>query len=172
VIRNVHERHLPVPAAQAGALIDTLAGPADRLWPVRHWPAQRFDRPLRPGATGGHGPVRYDISEYEPGRRIVFRFRAPTGFHGHHGYEALPDGTGGCRLRHELILDPRGRARLTWPLIYRPLHDALIEDSLLVAARNLGVRVGKEPRWSLRVRVLRFLAALVGAANRGARGQV
>jgi hypothetical protein len=158
VIRNAHERHLPVPAAKAGALIDTLAGPADQLWPVRHWPAQRFDRPLRTGAIGGHGPVKYDISEYEAGRRITFRFRGPTGFHGHHGYEAVPDADGGCRLRHELILRPRGRARLTWPLIYRPLHDALIEDSLRVAARNLGVRVEEEPRWSPWVRLLRFLA--------------
>jgi hypothetical protein len=42
-------------------------------------------------------------------------------------------------------------------LIYRPLHDALIEDSLATAERSLGV-AGVRPQWSVWVRLLRFLA--------------
>ncbi|GAA1034502.1 hypothetical protein GCM10009557_39380 [Virgisporangium ochraceum] len=154
MILNVHERTLP---SAAGALIDTLSGSDDRLWPHDRWPAQRFDRPLGVGAVGGHGPVRYDVRDYEPGRRVRFGFRGPAGFHGYHEYEALAAPDGGCLLRHSLVLEPRGRARLTWPLIYRPLHDALIEDSLATAARNLGV-AGDRPQWSVWVRLLRFLA--------------
>ena len=45
----------------------------------------------------------------------------------------------------------------TWPLIYRPLHDALMEDSLYVAARNLGVAGAERRQWSVWVRVLRFV---------------
>lgn len=161
MIRNVHERELP---AGAGALIDTLSGPDDRLWPLEHWPAQRFDRPLSIGAVGGHGPVRYRVSEYEPGRRIRFEFHGPTGFHGYHEYESTSS-----RLRHTMVLSPRGRARVTWPLVYRPLHDALVEDSLYVAARNLGAAGAVRPRWSVWVRLLRRVISRGGRRFPGAR---
>jgi hypothetical protein len=158
---NVHERALP---PGAGALIDTLSGPDDRLWPHAHWPAQRFDRPLGVGAVGGHGPIRYRVGEYEPSRRIRFEFLGPTGFHGYHEYEALPSG-----LRHTLVLRTRGRARLTWPLVYRPLHDALIEDSLYVAARSLGVVDAVRPQWSVWVRTLRFVVRRIPYGSAGGR---
>jgi hypothetical protein len=32
-LRTVHARELPVPAADAGALLDALGLPGDRLWP-------------------------------------------------------------------------------------------------------------------------------------------
>ncbi|UNO43730.1 DUF2867 domain-containing protein [Streptomyces sp. MST-110588] len=38
----------------------------------------RFDRPLGVGAYGGHGPVRYRVSAYDPGRRIRFDFTSPA----------------------------------------------------------------------------------------------
>lgn len=104
MVRNVHERVLP---ASACALIDTLSSSDDRLWPRATWPAQRFDRPLGVGAVGGHGPVRYDVVAYEPGRRVRFRFLGPAGFDGHHEYEAVPAGAG-CVLRHTLVVRPRG----------------------------------------------------------------
>jgi hypothetical protein len=69
MICNVHQRSLAVPVAEAGFLIDGLAGPDDRLWPSDRWPAMRFDRPLGVGARGGHGPVRYAVGAYVPGRR-------------------------------------------------------------------------------------------------------
>lgn len=52
MVRNVHERWLAAPAAMVGALLDSLAGPEDRLWPSQQWPAMWFDRPLGVGATG------------------------------------------------------------------------------------------------------------------------
>ena len=41
-------------------------------------------------------------------------------------------------LRHELSLSPSGAAKLTWPLFFRPMHDALIEESLDRAEREFG----------------------------------
>ncbi|NWF69890.1 MAG: SRPBCC family protein [Chloroflexi bacterium] len=153
---NRHERTLPAPAAQVGALIDSLASKEDRLWPRDRWPAMRFDRLLGVGAVGGHGPIRYFVAEYIPGLHIKFQFTAPPGFNGWHGYtlEALDGQT--TRLFHILEMRTSGPALLSWPLLFRPLHDALIEDSLDKAQSQLS----GEPlvrQWSPYVRLLRRL---------------
>jgi len=122
-IRNVHERVLPVPPGEAGVLLDGLAGPDDRLWPSRRWPALRLDRPLSAGAAGGHGPVRYTVVRHVPGALVAFRFRAPRGLDGEHRFELLPHAAGSL-LRHVIEGSARGRMRLLWPLAFRPLHDA------------------------------------------------
>ena len=161
-VRNVHERLLLAPAAQVGALLDTLATPGDALWPHQHWPAMRFDRPLAVGATGGHGPIRYFIEEYEPGRLVRFRFTGPPGFLGTHAFVVEPEGTAGTRLRHELLMRTTGPARLSWPVVFRPLHDALIEDAFDRAALATG-QAPAAPTWSPWVR---FLRVLLGRARR------
>jgi len=150
VIANVHERTLHR-GADPGALLDRLATRNDPLWPVAAWPPIWFDRPLGVGARGGHGPVHYDVDAYLPGRWVRFRFTAPRGFDGYHEYRVL-DGDGGPILRNTLLMHAAGAARVTWPLVYRPLHDALIEDSLARAAEE------DPPPWSRRVRFLRALA--------------
>lgn len=147
MITNEHRRTV---ADGAGALIDTLTGPDDRLWPHPTWPRMRFDRPLGVGARGGHGPIGYVIEEYEPGARIRFRFTAPRGFHGYHEFTAK-----GPELRHSLIMRTTGTARLTWPLLFRPLHDALVEDALDRACAAMGV-AHTPARWSPYVRLLRM----------------
>ncbi len=169
IVVNVHQRELPVPRARAGALIDTLASPADRLWPHRSWPRMTLDRPLAVGAAGGHGPIGYVVESHEPGRRVVFRFTRPRGFDGTHRLEALDlsqaGGVSGAGdvprvdeprsvLRHTLEMDARGPARLTWPLLFRPLHDALIEDALATAEAALGLPPDVRG-WSPWVRALR-----------------
>ncbi len=67
------------------------------------------DLPLRPGAAGGHGPVRYFVTSYEPERRIEFQFTGPAGFHGHHAFTAIHKTKQSTVLRHELTLSPRGQ---------------------------------------------------------------
>lgn len=42
-------------------------------------PAVRFDRPFAIGPIGGHGPIRYVVSNYVPARWIRFRFTGPQG---------------------------------------------------------------------------------------------
>jgi hypothetical protein len=153
-VRNVHVRELAAPPAAVGALIDGLASDDDRLWPRERWPAMRLDRPLTAGASGGHGPVRYSVESYVPGAAVCFRFTAPRGFCGTHRFEVDARRGGGSLLRHVLEMSAVGPARLTWPLIFRPLHDALVEDALDRAAGALG----EAPRgrsWPFSVRVLR-----------------
>jgi hypothetical protein len=157
-VTNVHERELPASPQQVGALIDSLSSRDDALWPRQCWPRMALDRPLGVGAAGGHGPVRYIVEAYEPGQSIRFRFRGPRGFDGHHGLEIVPLTAQRCTLRHRIEMTTRGMARLTWPLLFRPLHDALLEDALAVAQASLGQTPLMRP-WSMRVRVLRWLVS-------------
>lgn len=155
MVVNVHARRLRAPAAALGALLDTLSSPDDALWPRHVWPAMRLDRPLGVGARGGHGPIRYRVEAYEPGRRVRFLFEAPRGFDGFHELCVRDLGDGRSELVHELRMHARAMARLTWPLCFRWLHDALIEDAFDRAA----LAVGEAPaaRWSWPVRSLRAL---------------
>ena len=153
-VTNVHERRFAASPAKLGMLLDSLAAPDDQLWPTADWPPIRFDRPLQVGAAGGHGPIRYVVDAYEPGIRVQFRFTGPAGFDGFHEFEVRPQPDGRTQLRHEIRMVARGPALLTWPLVFRPLHDAVIEDALAVAARHLGLPSQRQP-WSLWVRALR-----------------
>lgn len=157
MISNVHERAYPVPAERLGPLLDDLGGPDDRLWP-ENWPPMRFDRPLEPGARGGHGPIRYDVTAVEPGRRVDFRFDPAIGFGGCHYVEVF-DGErpGTSVLRHTLIARGGALARLRWAVAIRWLHDALLEDLLDRAAREAGSPPASPARWSPWVRLLRLV---------------
>lgn len=172
---NVHERLLPVPEPEVAALLDGLAGPDDRLWPGTDWPPLLLDRPLGVGADGGHGPVRYGVTGYAPGRWVCFRFRRPRGALGFHQFTVHPvagpseppeppepsepsESGRGVILRHTLVIHTRGLARLSWPLAIRWLHDALLEDALDRAERACTGTVAAPARWSPYVRLLRRLA--------------
>lgn len=157
-VRNVHERWLPLAPAEAAALLDGLASRDDRFWPQERWPAMRLDRPLGVGARGGHGPIRYVVTAHEPGRRVEFRFEAPRGFDGIHTLALVEDGTR-VRMRHVIEMDVRGPALLSWPLVFRPLHDALLEDALDKAERGRERFRETPARWSCWVRTLRRLLA-------------
>ncbi|NMO20766.1 SRPBCC family protein [Pyxidicoccus fallax] len=167
-VRNIHERFLPVPPERLAPLLDSLASREDGLWPHERWPRMRFDRPLAVGASGGHGPIRYDVEGYEPGRRVRFRFRAPRGFDGWHALVVEP-AEGGVLLRHELEMAARGPARLSWPVVFRPLHDALVEDALDKAELAVTGRVARPARWGWRVRVLRAALARQGRGRSSGR---
>ena len=154
-VLNVHERALRCSEEALGALIDSLASDEDKLWPRRAWPPMTFDRPLGVGATGGHGPIRYRVSDYVPGRWIRFRFTGPRGFDGFHEFTTDHADDGRAVLRHTIAMYVRGPARLTWPLMIRPLHDALLEDSLDCAERAITGLVSQPAQWSRYVRFLR-----------------
>lgn len=155
-VTNIHERGLDSTPERVGALIESLSSRADALWPHRSWPRMKFDRPLGVDATGGHGPVRYFVEEYVPGRSVRFRFTGPKGFDGFHEFEMTRAASGKPLLRHELRMKTRGRARLSWPLVFRPMHDALLDDCLATAQASLGLPPDVRP-WSLRVRFLRWV---------------
>lgn len=155
---NVHHRRFPIDRRdELAVLIDGLASPEDRLWPHEVWPPMRLDLGLSIGAAGGHGPVRYHVIARRRSSFVEFRFDAPAGFDGTHRFEVIPCADG-CELRHTLAMRPRGMARLSWPLLFRPLHDALIEDAMAKAESALGVPADVRP-WSAWVRALRYVFA-------------
>ena len=162
-VRNLHRRHIAAPPERVGALVDGLASPDGAFWPAA-WPPLRLDRPLGVGAAGGHGPVRYTVTAYTPGRHVRFRFTAPRGFDGFHEFTAEP-AADGTVLRHLLAIHARGPALLTWPLVFRPLHDALVEDGLDRAERTLTGTVRTPARWSPCVRLLRAVMARIGPGS-------
>lgn len=157
-VLNVHERELQASPDRVGALVDSLASRDDSLWPRFAWPQMKFDRPLGVGARGGHGPIRYVVVEYVPGKSIKFRFTGPRGFDGSHGYERITTSADTVVLRHTLEMTTRGLAVLSWPVVYRPMHDALIEDSLATAEASLG-HAPRIQLWTSWVRVLRWVAS-------------
>jgi hypothetical protein len=144
MISNVHHRLLPVPVEEVGRLIDAVAEPGNALWPSPPWPAMVLDRPLGPGASGGHGPIRYACVNHQPGRRAEFVFLPPTPVTGSHALEVIehPDGT---LLQHTLIGQPTGIVgALSWSLVLRALHDAFLEDLM----HRAETAVGRPPRES------------------------
>jgi hypothetical protein len=159
-VHNVHFRDLSVPPSVVGGLLDSLSGRDDILWPTASWPAMRFDRPLQVGAAGGHGPIRYTVESYTPGHAVTFRFTAPPGFNGTHSFVvgATPTGT---RISHELTMVATGSANFSWLLVFRPLHDALIEDALHRAVIACGLSE-PAPAWSAWVRMLRAMLRAAG----------
>jgi hypothetical protein len=156
-VRNIHEPNFHV-TEPLGSLIESLASDQDALWPIESWPRMVFDRPLGVGATGGHGPIRYFVDAYRHGESIRFRFTGPTGFNGWHGYEIVQTGTEKVILRHTLEMTTSGLAILSWPIVFRPLHDALIEDSLAKAEASLGHHPTVRP-WSFWVKFLRWVVS-------------
>jgi hypothetical protein len=168
-IRNVHERHLDAPPERVGAILDTLSSANDRLWPHDKWPAQQLDRPLGVGARGGHGPVRYAVSAYVPGRIAEFRFDG-TGltadWDGRHLFEVIPRRSH-VILRHTIDAECNPKPWLTWFVMIRPMHNALIEDALDRAQSAVGQAVKRPSRWGLPVKLMRGIVAR--RASRGAK---
>lgn len=168
-IHNVHERRMKGSMEAAGELLDSLSGPQDGLWPGDQWPPLKLDAPLSVGSAGGHGPVRYRVSEYVPGQRVAFSFMdagLASGMKGGHAFDAARDGER-VLLRHVLEAECGFGTWLRWAAIIRPLHDALLEDALDRAERAMNPSCAGSARWSPWVRVLRLV---LKARNRSQEG--
>jgi len=113
------------------------------MWPHGIWPELRPD---------GIGFLQHEPLAHERGRSRSFRITGPNGFTGWHGWDVRSNGA--TVLRHVVEADCRGWSRLAWPLVIRPIHNALHEDVLDTAE----AAVGGTPRrreWSRWVRFLR-----------------
>jgi hypothetical protein len=160
-IDNQHERSFNVQIDSLGGILGTLSGPNDRLWPRDNWPPMLLDENLKLGAKGGHGPVRYHVDEYVPGRRAVFRFDGTgltAGLDGRHYFEIIPRNNHNV-LRHVVDAECDLRAWLKWKIMIEPLHDALLEDALDLAEQTLEGGVSRPARWNLWVRFVRRIMA-------------
>lgn len=158
-VHNIHRRPLTGwQPEQVGKLIDALSCDHDRLWPSDHWPAMQLDHGLQVGSIGGHGPIHYTVEDYVPGVWVRFRFSRPRGFDGFHEF-TRQETDSGTELRHTLVITPRGPAHISWPLLYRWLHDALLEDLMDRAELIATGTVSRPAHWTGYVRLLRRLAA-------------
>jgi hypothetical protein len=115
------------------------------MWPRDRWP------PLRPD---GLGILQHEPLQHVRGVSRTYRIFGPRGFTGRHGWEV--DANGRTTLRHIVEAECRGWARIAWPLVIRPIHNALHEDVLDRAETAVG---GSPPpqEWSRGVRFLRWL---------------
>lgn len=146
-ISNVHRRpYSDIDAAWELAL--KVADPGSGVWPGDGWDPMLLDRGIAVGSAGGHGAVRYVVSEVEDSRfRFVFTMSQVEGFH-----EFRREGD---ELVHELVIRRASRLLL---LVLIPLHDAVLEELLddvedLLAGRSV-------PRPRHRTRWVRMLRAL------------
>ena len=62
---NVHKRIINQPKIKVSQLFKTLAMPQDQVWPIKSWPAMRFKDGVIIGSKGGHGQIRYTITEFD-----------------------------------------------------------------------------------------------------------
>lgn len=152
MIRNIHSRWILADPDEVGTLLAGLGGPEDRLWPAPAWMPMRLDRPMRVGAEGGHGPIRYRVTAWDPGRRVRFAFDPACGLDGWHELTVAP-ADGGTLVEHVLRFRPRGIMRLLRPVVL-PVHDAILEDLLDSAERETTGTVRSPARWSLLVHLL------------------
>jgi hypothetical protein len=154
-VQNIQRRVIEAPAEQVGALMGQLSSPQDQLWPVPAWSPLRLDAGLTVGSSGGHGRIRYALSEFEPGRRIRFAFAPELGIIGHHEFRVVPLDPARCEVVHEITGRVGGAMLLLWPLAIRWLHEALLQDLLDNLQRAATGSLPRPARWSPVVRVLR-----------------
>ncbi|SOD94800.1 DUF2867 domain-containing protein [Blastococcus haudaquaticus] len=163
-VHNVHERFVPATPEAVGALLATLGSADDAVWPRDDWWPMELDRRLGEGAVGGHSDIRYTVETYEPGRRVVFRFDPSCGLAGTHTFDVQPR-PGGALMRHHLTARALGRTRLLWPLVIRPVHDAVVEDAFDRVHERF--EPGRQrTAWSPYVRLLRRVGGLTRRAGR------
>lgn len=147
-MRNTHERVIDASASTVGALLEDLGQAGDRIWPSPAWVPMKLDRPVEVGADGGHGPIRYHVTEYEPGRRIRFDFHERTGVTGFHEFTVEALGPDRCLARHHMDVDLHGMMRVLFPAAIESMHDAVLEDLLDNLERAATGTVSSPATWS------------------------
>jgi hypothetical protein len=146
-VKVVHERELATSPAAVGELLDDPS----RMWPAR-WP---------PISDTGIGFLRHEPLGHSAGEWRSYRITAPRGLDATHGWDVRSGTAGGATLRHTVEGRVTGTMRIAWPLVVRPIHDALHEDVLDEAERAVG-GTPRSSRWTLRVRALRWAIRKAG----------
>ena len=155
-VLNVHSRVIECQKSQIDQLLETLTSQEDKVWPSEQWPKMFFKDGFKLGSKGGHGPIRYTITQIKKGELLEFKFTSPQGFDGHHRFEMSIQNENQQKLKHTIDMNTRGLASLKWLIVIRPLHDALIEDLLDKIETQLTDN-NKKSQWSLWVRFLRMI---------------
>lgn len=155
-VLNVHKREIRKPVKNVLQLFTTLSTKSDRIWPLDKWPPIRLKNGLKMGSKGGHGPIRYEVIDFNPNSHIEFKFQRPRGFNGTHKFEITELNSENTEIMHTIRMTTSGMATLKWLLAIRCLHDALIEDAFDKVENQL-VQNNLKTEWSLWVKILRWL---------------
>lgn len=150
---NIHKRNIQQPIQAIGKLLTTLATKDDRILATNKWPAMRLDNGLQVGSKGGHGPIKYFVTQYQPEKSVTFQFDM-TGFNGYHQFELTELNNTTTELSHVIDMETKGFATIKWLFAIRCLHDAYIEDAFDNVENNF-IEYKKNSHWSLWVRILR-----------------
>jgi hypothetical protein len=150
---NVHKRIVSQPKSAVEKLFNTLASDNDLMLATDKWPPMKLDKGLSVGSRGGHGPIKYFVTDYHPGNSITFRFDL-SGFIGSHRFELTPLSSETTAMSHSIVMRTEGLATLKWMFAIRWLHDAYIEDAF-DKVENYFTPTGRRNKWNWWVRLLR-----------------
>jgi hypothetical protein len=150
---NIHKRVLQQPKTEIAKLFNTLATANDMMLATDKWPPMKLDKGLQVGSKGGHGPIKYFVTEYQPEKSITFQFTL-TGFNGFHRFDINELEANKTELSHIINMTTTGSGTLKWGLAIRWLHDAFIEDAF-DKVENHFIKDKKNSEWNLWVRTLR-----------------
>ena len=150
---RVHRRLIPAPPSAVDAILGTIGGPEDRVFPADAWPTTPFvlDGPLEAGASSRLGAISQVVEDHAPGR-LVFRVADGQGVSGHHRFDIEPVTEGCARISHRLEFSFAAHLRPLAPIFLRQ-HDALVEDLFDRLELEATGQVTSPARWPLAVRV-------------------
>ncbi|MDO6597504.1 hypothetical protein Q4512_11305 [Oceanihabitans sp. 2_MG-2023] len=152
---NVHKRKIKQPIENVSVLFNTIATNKDAIWPVKNWPAIRFNEGVKVKSKGGHGIIKYTIIAFEEGKSITFKFTKPDGFIGIHQLFLEIVSEKETEIIHEIRMHTSTfRASILWFFVIKWLHDALIEEAF-DNVENHFMEVKKIPRYNIWVQFLR-----------------
>nr|WP_321222663.1 hypothetical protein [uncultured Psychroserpens sp.] len=151
---NIHKRVINQPKHKVSHLFKSLTTSNDMIWPYKNWPAMRFKKGLEVGNKGGHGQIRYTITEFKEGNHIKFKFTKPHGFNGFHELRINSVGKNSSEIVHCIKMSTTFKASLMWLIVIRWLHNALIEDAL-INVENYFSEEKKKNKYNFWVKLLR-----------------
>lgn len=152
-ILNIHKREINQPKDEVAKLFRTLATETDLMLATEKWSPMKLDKGLQVGSKGGHGPMKYFVTDFQQDNSITFQFDL-TGFNGFHKFHLTELETNKTELSHIIDMTTTGTATLKWAMAIRWLHDAYIEDALDKVENHFTVDK-KSSEWSWWVMALR-----------------
>lgn len=155
-IINIHQREYRQSIGVITNIFQTLSSREDLMWPHEKWPPMILDQGLNIDSSGGHGPIKYYVSQYRPAVSIEFTFVEPKEFHGIHRFELSELGKRNCRIKHTIAMDVSIKGILLWYLAIKWLHDALIEDCFDKIQNQIS-NSDNIAKWNILVKILRAI---------------
>jgi hypothetical protein len=152
-VLNIHNREITQPKSEVAKLFKTLATENDLMLATDKWSPMKLDKGLQVGSKGGHGPIKYFVTDYQKDNSIKFQFDL-TGFNGFHKFELFESEPNKTQLKHTIDMTTTGLATLKWAMAIRWLHNAYIEDAF-DKVENYFTKDKKSSKWSWWVKTLR-----------------